>query len=164
MANIAQTINVLQAMILTDGDKMLLTPTYYVFEMFKGHQDGEFLPVHDDFDTIQNAPVGSVLGRASTPTQAIPQASASATRKDGRVTLSLANPSHDQTLPLSVELRGTNAKVVSARVLSHGQLNAHNTFESPETLSPRALEVSASKDGRLSLDLPAASVAIIELA
>ena len=80
MANIAQTVNVLQAMILTDKEKMLLTPTYHVFEMFKVHQGGTLLPV--ELQSPDYA-VGA---------EKIPMVSASATRSaDGTVHLSLAN-------------------------------------------------------------------------
>ena len=101
MANIAQTVNVLQAMILTDKEKMLRTPTYWVFEMFKVHQGGTFLPVE-----LQSPDYA--FGQ-----EKIPMVSASATRAaDGSaVHLSLANTSPAQPATLSVKLAGVVAEV-----------------------------------------------------
>ena len=122
MANIAQTVNVLQAMILTDKEKMLRTPTYWVFEMFKVHQGGTFLPVE-----LQSPDYA--FGQ-----EKIPMVSASATRaKDGSaVHLSLANTSPAQGVTLTVKLAGLTAKSVAGRVLTATAMNAHNTFEAPE--------------------------------
>jgi len=153
MANIAQTINVLQAMILTDGEKMLLTPTYHAFEMLKAHQDGEFLPLHADFDLISGEDAK----------HEIPRGSASATRKDGLITLSLANTHPNEPLQVLVDVRGAQVSQATARVLSHAELNAHNTFEAPETLAPQPLEATLGSDGALSLLLPAKSIAVVEL-
>ena len=108
MANIAQTVNVLQAMILTDKEKMLRTPTYWVFEMFKVHQGGTFLPVE-----LQSPDYA--FGQ-----EKIPMLSASATRAaDGSaVHLSLANTSPTQAATLSVKLAGLAPKSVAGRVLT----------------------------------------------
>ena len=108
MANIAQTVNVLQAMILTDKEKMLRTPTYWVFEMFKVHQGGTSLPV--ELQSPDYA-FGS---------EKIPMVSASATRAaDGSaVHLSLANASPEQAVTLTVTLGGLAASSVTGRVLT----------------------------------------------
>ena len=127
MANIAQTVNVLQAMILTDKEKMLLTPTYYVFEMYKVHQGGTFLPV--ELQSPDYA-FGS---------ETIPMVSASATRSaDGSVQLSLANTSASQAVTLSVALAGLAPKSVAGRVLTASAVDAHNTFAAPDAVSPVA--------------------------
>src|SRR5512143_2326472 len=119
MANIAQTVNVLQAMILTDKEKMLRTPTYWVFEMFKVHQGGTFLPVD-----LQSPDY--TFGQ-----EKIPMVSASATRTaDASVVhLSLANTSPAQSVTLTVKLAGVASKAVTGRVLTAPAMNAHNTFE-----------------------------------
>ena len=108
MANIAQTVNVLQAMILTDKEKMLRTPTYWVFEMFKVHQGGTVLPVE-----LQSPDYA--FGQ-----EKIPMVSASATRAaDGSaVHLSLANTSPAQAVTLTVKLAGVAPKSVAGRVLT----------------------------------------------
>ena len=110
MTNIAQTVNVLQAMILTSKEKMLRTPTYWVFEMFKVHQGGTSLPVelHSPDYTFGQ--------------ETIPLLSASATRAaDGSaVHLSLANSSPTQAATLTVKLAGLAAKSAAGRILTAG--------------------------------------------
>ncbi len=153
MANIAQTVNVLQAMILTDKEKMLRTPTYWVFEMFKVHQGGTILPVE-----LQSPDY--VFGQ-----EKIPMVSASATRAaDGSaVHLSLANTSPSQTVTLSVKLAGVTAKTVAGRVLTAAAINAHNTFEAPNAVQPVAFNGAALKGNALEIKLPAKSVVILTL-
>lgn len=154
MANIAQTVNVLQAMILTEGAKMVLTPTYHVFEMFKVHQDAEALALH--LETSEYALDGG----------SIPQVSASASKRlDGTIDISLCNVDPHREAAVSLMLRGL-AKVanVAGRVLSHADMNAHNTFEQPETVKPRAFDgiANVSEDG-LTATLPPMSVVILSL-
>jgi alpha-N-arabinofuranosidase len=152
MANIAQTINVLQAMILTDKEKMLRTPTYWVFEMFKGHQGGTFLPVE-----LQSPDYA--LG-----TEKIPMVSASATRSaDGTIVLSLANTSAAQPAALSVSLQGVAPKSVAGRILTAPLLDAHNTFEAPNAVQPAAFTGASLKGGALEIALPAKSVVVLTL-
>ncbi len=154
MANIAQTVNVLQAMILTDGAKMILTPTYHVFEMFSVHQDATLLPGHLTSDSY------------CSQNQEIPALSASASRdQDGRVHLSLCHTDPGKSTTVSVELRGWEPKSVSGRVLASHATNAHNTFENPSEVAPRALtEAEARLDGsRLQVTLAPASVAVLTL-
>jgi len=153
MANIAQTINVLQAMILTDKEKMLRTPTYWAFEMLKVHQGGTFLPVE-----LQSPDYA--FGQDK-----IPMVSASATRAaDGSgVHLSLANTSPAQAVTLSVKLAGLSAKSVAGRVLTASAIDAHNTFEAPNAVQPAAFAGAALKGDTLELKLPAKSVVVLAL-
>jgi alpha-N-arabinofuranosidase len=153
MANIAQTVNVLQAMILTSREKMLRTPTYWVFEMFKVHQGGTFLPVE-----LQSPDY--VLGQ-----ERIPMVSASATRAaDGSAThLSLANASPAQDVTLTLRLTGLTAKSVAGRVLTAAAMNAHNTFEAPNAVQPKAFDGATLKGDTLDVRLPAKSVAVFTL-
>ncbi|WP_276354958.1 alpha-N-arabinofuranosidase [Cohnella caldifontis] len=153
MANIAQTVNVLQAMVLTEGAKMLLTPTYHVFEMFKVHQDAEALAVHTDADSYRNG------------NEAIPQVSVSASRRDGKTHISLCNVHPGEAAQVSLRLRGLSAAPkVSARILTSGEMNAHNTFERPDALAPQAFDgfANVSQEG-LAVQLPPMSVAVLEL-
>ena len=144
MANIAQTVNVLQAMILTDKEKMLRTPTYWVFEMFKVHQGGTFLPVE-----LQSPDYA--FGQ-----EKIPMVSASATRAaDGSaVHLSLANTSPAQAVTLTVKLAGLTPKSVAGRVLTAPAMNAHNTFEAPNAVQPAAFDGATLKGDTLEVKLP----------
>jgi alpha-N-arabinofuranosidase len=153
MANIAQTVNVLQAMILTSREKMLRTPTYWVFEMFKVHQGGTVLPVE-----LQSPDY--VVGQ-----ERIPMVSASATRaKDGSaVHLSLANASPTQDVSLSVRVAGLTAKSVAGRVLTAAAMTAHNTFEAPSAIQPAAFGGGTLKGDTLEVKLPAKSVVVLAL-
>jgi alpha-N-arabinofuranosidase len=153
MANIAQTVNVLQAMILTDKEKMLRTPTYWVFEMFKVHQGGTFLPVE-----LQSPDYA--FGQ-----EKIPMVSASATRAaDGSaIHLSLANTSPAQAVSLAVTLAGLAAKSVTGRVLTAPAMNAHNTFGAPNAVQPAAFAGASLEGGTLEVKLPAKSVVVLAL-
>ncbi len=153
MANIAQTVNVLQAMILTDGPQMVRTPTYWVFEMFKGHQGGQVIPL--ELETGSHA-----LGDRE-----IPQVSASATRdpESGAILLSLVNTSPTEGSEVACGVAGLAAKELSGRLLTAGEITAINTFDAPETVKPVAFEGARLDGANLSIDLPARSVVTLEI-
>ncbi|MCD0445111.1 alpha-N-arabinofuranosidase [Glycomyces sp. A-F 0318] len=149
MANIAQTVNVLQAMILTDPDTeaLVLTPTYHVFRMNKGHQDAASLRV----DTLGEAPSREVDGTS------LETVSISASRKDGRLLVSLSNLDADEARDVVIDLRGGTVADVESLILTAGALQDHNTPEAPETVAPRAHEGVAVEGGKLRVHLPAHS-------
>ena len=150
MSNIAQMVNVLQAMILAEGDKMVLTPTYYAFQMHVPFQDAAALPV----SLVDNPRYR--LGSA-----AIPAVSASAARaKDGKVYLSLVNTDPHQALAVRVEVAGVSAKGASGSVLTAAATDAHNSFASPSNVLPAPLQASMDK-GALRVLLPPKSVAVL---
>jgi alpha-N-arabinofuranosidase len=121
MANIAQMVNVLQAVVLTEGEKIILTPTYHVFEMFKGHQDATRLPV-----LLQG-------GDYAFGGDAIPQLSASASRnREGEILLTACNLNPNGAADLECNLYGTKATHVAGRVLTARSMNAFNPFNSTE--------------------------------
>jgi alpha-N-arabinofuranosidase len=154
MANIAQTVNVLQAMLLTDGAKMILTPTYHVFEMWKGHQGATLLPAQLNSETYANGK------------EEIPAINASASKAgDGSILLTLCHTDPTKSATLSVELRGAELSNVAGRVLATDALNAHNTFDNAESVQPRELSNSEAKlEGNLlTVTLPPASVASISI-
>ncbi|HWN47142.1 MAG TPA: alpha-L-arabinofuranosidase C-terminal domain-containing protein, partial [Steroidobacteraceae bacterium] len=125
MTNIAQMINVLQAMVLTDKEKMLLTPTYHVFEMYKPFQNATLLPTEL---TTPDYKLGEV---------AIPAVSASAARgADGALVLSLVNTDPNKPARVTAKISGAAAKKMSARVLTTPAMNAHNTFDAPNAVQP----------------------------
>ena len=135
MANIAQTVNVLQAMILTDKEKMLLTPTYHVFEMFKVHQGGTFLPV--ELQSPDYA-FGS---------EKIPMVSASATRgaKDSTVSLSLVNTHPAQAVTMAVKVAGFAPKSVTGRVLTAPVMDVGLVVDSKRrTVAQQALALAGT--------------------
>lgn len=152
MANLAQIVNVLQSLILTEGDRMLLTPTYHVFDMYKVHQDGELLPVQFQ------SPEYSLGG------ESIPQLSVSASVDAlGRIHLSACNLSHTDEAEISCEIAGYSAAKVSGRLLTDSALNAHNTFDRPNALGPQPFTEAFLQDGSLRFKLPPASVAVLSL-
>lgn len=152
MANLAQTINVLQALILTDGPKMILTPTYHVFDLYKDHQNARYLPVQMSKKEYRKG------------NDALPAINASASvREDGTILLTLVNISSTDAIPVDITLDEGKMGQVSGEVLSASSFTAHNTFENPETVVPKRLEGVKVKDGVLSAVLPALSVVAIEV-
>lgn len=147
MANIAQMVNVLQAVILTEGEKMLLTPTYHVFDLYKHHQDATLLE-----STVETDKVGALLG------EQIPQLTLSASEDEaGVMHITAANMSATDACPVDCALLGRKAGKVSARILT-GAMDAYNTFENPENVVLQDFTgVSVADDG-LKFTLPACSV------
>jgi alpha-N-arabinofuranosidase len=140
-------------MILTSKEKMLRTPTFWVFEMFKVHQGGSFLPVElqsPDYVFAQ---------------EKIPMLSASATRAAGgsAVHLSLANVSPTQPATLSVKLSGFTAKSATGRVLTAPAMNTHNTFDAPSAVQPTGFDGASLRGDVLEVKLPAMSVVVLTL-
>lgn len=154
MANIAQTVNVLQAMALTDGEAFVLTPTYHVFEMYKVHQDATLLHVHAEGD------------RYEMDGEAIEAVSVSASQdRSGAVHVTLCNMHHSEPVRLSLELRGmkTEGRKASGRILSVEAMNAHNTFEDPERVQPKSYDDFTFGGSQLHTELPPASVAVLSI-
>ncbi len=152
MPNIAKMINVLQAMVLTDKEKMLVTPTYHVFEMYKPFQNATFLPSELVAPEYR---VGDV---------AVPAVSASAARgANGEVVLALVNADANKPARVSVKVQGAAAKKISARVLTTDAMNAHNTFDKPDTVKPAAFTGGKLKGDTWVFDLPAKSVVVATL-
>ena len=151
MANIAQTVNVLQAMILTDGPRMVRTPTYHVFEMFQGHQDALHLPARLDGANYTR-------GRCT-----IPALSASASLKSDRILLSVVHTGLEQDQRLEVRLRGARVKSAVGRILHGAAVMSHNTFDAPDEVRPVDYTGFQVETGRLYLDLPPASVVTVEV-
>ena len=150
MANIAQTLNVLQAMILTDGDGgLVLTPTYHVFEMNKGHHDAQLLPVH-----LLEPPTRTV-GDASLTT-----ISMSASSKEGRALISVSNLDLEAEVRLRLDLRGLAVAGVSGRLLTADEPQRHNTDQAATAVVPVPLEVAVD-DGVVSTVLPPHSFATL---
>jgi alpha-N-arabinofuranosidase len=136
-------------MILTDDSgAMVLTPTYHVFEMNRGHHDATALAAH-----VLHAPAAA---------DDVPGLSVSASTRDDGALVSLSNLSWDAPLEVEVDLRGRSASVRRARVLTGEDASSHNTPETPDAVAPAALETSL-QDGVLSVTLPPHSFATVEL-
>ena len=152
MANIAQMVNVLQAMILTRDAQMLLTPTYHVFEMYLPWQDATRLPLEIEAPQYRHGEVS------------VPAVHGSAVRgKDGKVYVALTNLDPDRAADVSAAVNGLRAASVSGRVLTAGSITAHNTFEAPESVRPTAFEGARLDGGALKVALPPKSVVVLRL-
>jgi alpha-L-arabinofuranosidase len=151
MANIAQTNNVLQAMVLTKGEKMLVTPTYHVFEMYKVHQGARFLP----------ADINCAAYTSGSDT--LPGISVSASKgKSGKINISICNLNHEQPAEIACGFEGFQAKKVTGRILTAEVMNAHNTFEKPDAVKPVEFKGVQVKDGKILATIPSKSVVVLE--
>jgi len=152
MANIAQTNNVLQAMIITKGEKMILTPTYHVFEMYKVHHDATMLPLDLDCGDY-------IFGD-----EKVPVIDVSASKdKSGRIHVTLCNLDPVNPADVACKLSGFEPAKVSGRVLTADNMTAHNTFEKPETVKPADFDDFRFSDDMLTVKLPSKCVVVLEL-
>jgi alpha-N-arabinofuranosidase len=149
MANIAQTVNVLQAMVLTKDDTMLLTPTYHVFHMYKDHKGAWMLPYHlstEDYEHNGNK---------------IPAVSSSASLSDdGSMTLTLTNANPNKTVDLEISFMGKSIDTVQdAVVLTAPAVNSINTFDKTDTVSPGQFNgFRKTSDHTIVVGLPSKSI------
>jgi len=152
MANIAQTNNVLQAMILTKGEKMILTPTYHVFEMYKVHHDATMLPIDLECGDYQFGD------------EKVPAINVSASKdKADKIHISLCNLDPVNPAHVDCKLLGIEPANISGRVLTADDMAAHNTFDKPEAVKPAAFDDFKLRDDMLSVKLPAKSVVVLEI-
>ena len=151
MANIAQMINVLQAMIMTDKEKMVLTPTYYVYKMYVPFQDSTLVPVTFDAGTYTN---GSVT---------LPRVDAIAAKDTtGKLWLAITNLDPNQPVEIDASVAGVSVKSVSGQVLTAPQVDSVNTFDAPNTVVPKPIAAKA-EGGKLTLNLAPKSVTVVAL-
>ena len=156
MTNIAQVVNVLQSMILTDQigtGHMVLTPTYHVFEMYQPFQEATFLPVDIDNEYAQTSEGKS-----------FPLLSVSAAKtKDGSIVMALTNVSLTDEKTLDVDLGNVSAKSVSGRILTSADARDFNAFDHPDVVKPAEFKNAKLKSGKLSVKLPAKSIVVLTL-
>ena len=151
MANIAQMINVLQAMIMTDKEKMVLTPTYYVYKMYVPFQDSTLVPVTFDAGTYTN---GSVT---------LPRVDAIAAKDTtGKLWLAITNLDPNQPVEIDASVAGVSVKSVSGQMLTAPQVDSVNTFDAPNTVVPKPIAAKA-EGGKLTLSLAPKSVTVVAL-
>ena len=151
MANIAQMINVLQAMIMTDHERMVLTPTYYVFRMYAPFQDATLLPVELDAGTYRE---GSVT---------LPRVDAIAARDSkGNVWLAAVNLDPKRPVRIHAGFGDTPVRRAHGEVLTAAQVDSVNSFESAHVVQPAPIDGVATAGG-LMLELPAKSVSVLQL-
>lgn len=150
LANIAQMINVLQSMILTKDEKMVLTPTYHVFEMFKPYQDATLIPVEITSPWY------------SKDASNIPAIHGSAVKgKDGFFHIALVNVDPNRAADINVAMTG--AASVSGRILTAPAMQSHNTFDRPDTVKPAAFSGARVEGSGLRVSLPAKSIVMLDV-
>lgn len=152
VANLAQTVNVLQSVILTQDDKMVLTPTYHVFRMFRVHQDARLVNIDlrcEDY-VFGDSKIPAISASASTDSQ-------------GRMHISLANLNPNKTITVTCPVIGETYKKITGEVLTANAMNAMNTFEKPDNVKPEAFNGFSYKNGILTINMPSKSVVVLEL-
>lgn len=152
MANLAQIINVLQAVILTKDEKMILTPTYHVMEMYNVHQDALMLPV-----TLASNKY--ILDK-----DMLDAVSVSASKdKNGAVHISLVNIDAKLEQEIKIDLQGLSAKTITGRILKSARLQDYNSFDNPAMIKPVTFTNASLSGNSVSVKLPAFSVVVLEL-
>jgi alpha-N-arabinofuranosidase len=152
MANLAQMVNVLQAVILTDKEKIILTPTYHVMEMYNVHQNAVMIPV-----TLEN--IYYTEGGDS-----LPALSASASRDSAGLThISLVNVDAGKQHLVQIRWQGTTLKLDSGRILHSARIQDHNSFDNPEKIKPQTFSGASIQNNMLSVELPPASIVVLTL-
>jgi alpha-N-arabinofuranosidase len=152
MANLAQTVNVLQAVILTDKEKMILTPTYHVMEMYKVHQDAKRMRV--DFNSNDYQLNGEKLPAVSI---------SASTDSTGVMHISVVNIDAHNEKQIKINIDGQKNMQATGRILSSPRLQDHNTFDEPDKIAPKEFRDVSVKDGVLEFRIPPFSVIILEL-
>lgn len=151
MANLAQCVNVLQAVILTDKAKMITTPTYSVMKMYSVHQDAQLLPV-----TFQS-PLYTFNG------QTLPAISASASKdKNGAIHISLVNVDAKNTNKIEIDIKDLGVKNFTGAILTSAKLQDYNSFENPNKIVPTIFKGFENKKGKLEITIPPFSVVVLE--
>ena len=154
MANVAQTINCIHSLFLAQGDRYTRTPVYYVFEMYRNHMGARSLPLQLRCEEL------TVPGRNGNAK--MPGLSGSASIKDGRVALTLTNPSLDAPLTARIRLTGGSAVEGRGLVLTHAEMMARNTFDRPEEVKLAPLPVNV-RGGLLEVAIPRHAVVSIDV-
>ncbi len=153
LACIAQLANVLQSVILTEGSEMVLTPTYYVFHMYRHHQGANLL--ESTLTGVEE--IGVEEGR-------VPEISQSVSIKDGIITATLSNLSTDTAKEVKLSLEAKSAyEIVEARVLLGETIQSHNTFENPNAVSEEEFKDYSISENEITLTIPAHSVVMIRI-
>jgi alpha-L-arabinofuranosidase len=151
LANIAQMINVLQAMVLTDKEKMVMTPTYYVYKMYVPFHDATSVPVTLDHGTYQHDNI------------TLPRVDAIAAKDThGKLWLEVTNLDPNQPLEIEASVTGTTPKSATGETLTAPNVDSVNSFERPSTVVPKAISAKI-QSGKLTLDLPPKSVTVISI-
>lgn len=152
MANIAQMINVLQAVILTEGQKMLLTPTYHIFDMYKVHHGARLLSM--EFESPDYALGGDKISQISV---------SSSQDKEGKIHISICNLSPWQDADIDIDIRGFAPRYATGSIITSHEINAKNTFDAPNNLVIKCLEGIGLVNNHVVGKLPPKSVVMLEI-
>lgn len=153
MANLAQAANVLQALVLTDGPKMVLTPTYHVFDLYKGHHGAALLPC-----TLDTNSAYEYNG------QSIPQVNASASRQaNGDICVTLCNADPHQPVIITCHIAGDVPQSVRAKTLTAQSMDARNEFDAEPQVQPQDLKEASISEGTMTITLPPMSVTAVTM-
>ena len=169
MANIAQVVNVLQSMILTDQEgtgHMVLTPTYHVFQMYTPFQEATYLPVDlkSDVMAVSKAYFKEKQNAKDAGYRPCPLLSASAAKtKDGSIVLAITNVSLDKDQTIDFQLAGYTAKQVSGSILTSKNVADFNDFQHPDIVSPKTFTDAKLKNGTLTVAVPAKSIVVLNI-
>lgn len=152
MANLAQAINVLQSVILTKGDVMVLTPTYHVMEMYNVHQDATLIPIeiHSNDYTFENEKLSAISASASKD-------------KNGVTHISLVNIDAHKTQEVTLDTHSEAYKSISGKLLASAKLQDYNSFTKPDLIKPVDFKGASLKKNTVSVKLPPFSVVVLEL-
>ena len=153
MANLAQAVNVLQSLVLTDGDKMLLTPTYHIFKMYKVHQDANLLQSSVSTADYQYG------------TESIPGVNVSASKdKEGKIHISMVNLHPKKTIAAKVMLNGCSVGQIKGEILTSVSFNDYNSFDDADRISTKEYKKFKKEDGNgIHVELPPLSVVMLEV-
>ena len=152
MANLAQMVNVLQSVILTKEEKLILTPTYHVMEMYNVHQDALMIPLTlTSNDYVQGD-------------KKLKAVSASASKdKSGTIHISLVNIDAQKEQEVNIDLGNMSARAVTGRMLHSDKIQDHNTFENPDKVKPTVFNGASLNGNNLSVKMPPFSVLVLTL-
>jgi alpha-N-arabinofuranosidase len=151
IANIAQMINVLQSMIMTDKEKMVLTPTYYVYKMYVPFQDATFVPVAFNAGSYTHRDIN------------LPRVDAIAAKDaTGKLWLEITNLDPNQSIEIEATIAGYNGKSAAGETLTAPKVDSVNTFDAPNTVKPKPVSATV-QGGKVTLKLEPKSVTVISI-
>ena len=151
MTNIAQTINVLQSVILTKDDQMVLTPTYYVFKMYAVHQDATLIPINLQTDKYEY------------DGKSVPAVNGSASIKDGVISITLCNLNPNKSEKVALNITGQNFATANGQVITAKNMGDYNDFGTDEKVTLKSFDIKKPANGKLTVELPSKSVVLVQL-
>ncbi len=152
MANIAQVVNVLQALILTKNEKMILTPTYYVFDLYKVHQDATLLLMELKSEDYE-------MNGQKTPAIS----SSASISSDGTINLSIANVNPVKNIEVPCTFKDFKPKKISGKILTSEKMQDHNTFEQPDKVTTKEFNQYKIDGDKITIDMPSKSIVVLEI-